>query len=271
MKARTASRLTRISPLNKASRLKALSALLQASIAAGAFSAAVPAVAGTKHVSDYFPGILWSNPLGWGPVGEPRGGDVIFVDKGPGIAFAPLLGIDETFEALTINASTDTNPLLFVPLTSTVIPIPAVNDFPANVLLPAMHLRSNNVTLGETQAGALIQTGGFLTVNQDLRLGHANTGWGFYSITSPDFTLRATGDGKMEVVWTKGTFDGVKLEFDLGSAGTRSDMDLRPNYTLNWLPPAGQSAIVKVRLRYIFKGNDFGNWSDWKNWTLTGA
>ena len=90
-------------------------------------------------------------------------------------------------------------------------------------------------------------------------------------ITSPDFTLRATGDGKMEVVWTKGTFDGVKLEFDLGSAGTRSDMDLRPNYTLNWLPPAGQSAIVKVRLRYIFKGNDFGNWSDWKNWTLTGA
>ncbi|MBK8017598.1 MAG: hypothetical protein IPK20_13380 [Betaproteobacteria bacterium] len=160
MKARTASRLTRISPLNKASRLKALSALLQASIAAGAFSAAVPAVAGTKHVSDYFPGILWSNPLGWGPVGEPRGGDVIFVDKGPGIAFAPLLGIDETFEALTVNASTDTNPLLFVPLTSTVIPIPAVNDFPANVLLPAMHLRSNNVTLGETQAGALIQTGG---------------------------------------------------------------------------------------------------------------
>jgi hypothetical protein len=88
---------------------------------------------------------------------------------------------------------------------------------------------------------------------------------------TPDFSIRATTGGKAEVVWTRGPFDGVKLEFDLGTAGTRSDVDLRPNYTLNWLPPTGTSAIIKVRLRYIYKGEDFGNWSPWQQWTLTGV
>ncbi len=89
--------------------------------------------------------------------------------------------------------------------------------------------------------------------------------------TVPEFDLRSTTGGKLEVLWTKKEFDGVKLEFDLGTAPTQTDIDLRPNYTLNWLPAAGQSAVIKVRLRYIYKGEDFGNWSDWQQWTLTGA
>ena len=92
-----------------------------------------------------------------------------------------------------------------------------------------------------------------------------------HAVTAPDFTLRAAAGGKLEVVWTKGQFDGVKLQFDLGAAGTQNDTDLRPNYTLNWLPAPGQSAIIKVRLMFILKGNDTGTWSDWKSWTLTGA
>ena len=91
------------------------------------------------------------------------------------------------------------------------------------------------------------------------------------AISSPVFTLRTTAGGKLEVVWTKGAFDGVKLEFDLGTAGKQSDVDLRPNYTLNWLPATGTSAIIKVRLMYILKGNDTGTWSDWQQWTLTGV
>ena len=87
----------------------------------------------------------------------------------------------------------------------------------------------------------------------------------------PDFLVRPAAGGKLEVVWVKGAFDGVKLQFDLGAAGTQNDTDLRPNYTLNWLPAAGQSAIIKVRLMYILKGADTGNWSDWKQWTLTGV
>ena len=87
----------------------------------------------------------------------------------------------------------------------------------------------------------------------------------------PDFTLRTTAGGKLEVVWHKGVYDGVRLQFDLGAAGMQNDTDLRPNYTLNWLPAAGQSAIIKVRLMFILKGDDTENWSDWKSWTLTGV
>ena len=89
--------------------------------------------------------------------------------------------------------------------------------------------------------------------------------------TFPDFSLRTTAGNKAEIVWPKGVFDGVRLDFDLGAAGTKADISLRPNYTLNWLPPAGTSVIIKVRLLYIYKGEDFGNWSPWQSWTLTGV
>jgi hypothetical protein len=88
---------------------------------------------------------------------------------------------------------------------------------------------------------------------------------------SPEFSIRETTGGKAEALWTKGVFDGVKVQIDLGAAGIQNDTDLRPNYTLNWLPAAGQSAIIKIRLRYIYKGEEFGNWSPWQQWTLTGA
>ena len=55
---------------------------------------------------------------------------------------------------------------------------------------------------------------------------------------------------------------------DLGAAGTKTDMDLRPNYTLDWLPTTGQAVKIRVRLHYLYKGEDFGQWSDWQSWTL---
>ena len=69
---------------------------------------------------------------------------------------------------------------------------------------------------------------------------------------SPVITHRATSGGK--------------LELDLGTAGTQTDIDLRPDYTLNWLPAPGQSAVIKVRLRYLYKGEEYGNWSEWHTW-----
>jgi len=92
------------------------------------------------------------------------------------------------------------------------------------------------------------------------------------AVTSvPRFILHGTAGGKLAVAWTKGTFDGVKLEFDLGTAGKQTDIDLRPNYTLNWLPAAGQSAVIQVRLAFLLKDGTTGTWSDWKQFTLTGA
>ncbi len=108
-------------------------------------------------------------------------------------------------------------------------------------------------------------------IGQDLGTEGPETGAPNPATTAPDFSLRPTGGGKVEVVWTKGIFDGIKLEFDLGAAGLKPDLDLRPNYTLNWLPAPGTSAIIKVRLHYIYKGEDFGNWSPWQTWTLMGV
>lgn len=91
------------------------------------------------------------------------------------------------------------------------------------------------------------------------------------AVTIPEFTLRTLPGGKMEVVWTKGGNDAVKLQFNLGGGVIQDDTDTRPNYTLNWLPPAGTSVIIQVRLMYILKGQDTGAWSPWQQWTLTGV
>jgi hypothetical protein len=88
---------------------------------------------------------------------------------------------------------------------------------------------------------------------------------------SPDLGARETSGGKLEVLWKKGEFEGIKLEFDLGTAGIKTDIDLRPNYTLNWLPPIGTSVIIRYRAIYLRSGEEYGNWSDWVSYTLTGA
>ena len=87
----------------------------------------------------------------------------------------------------------------------------------------------------------------------------------------PEFTLRLTTGDKLEVVWTKGQSEGVKLQVNRGTAGTLEDIDTRPNYTLNWLPAAGTSAVIQVRLAFLLKDGTTGAWSDWKQSTLTGA
>lgn len=87
----------------------------------------------------------------------------------------------------------------------------------------------------------------------------------------PDFSLRLTTGDKGEVVWHKGQSDGVRLQFNLGAAGMKEDTDNRPNYTLNWLPPAGQSVVIQVRLAFLLKNGTTGTWSDWKPFTLTGV
>lgn len=107
-------------------------------------------------------------------------------------------------------------------------------------------------------------------IGLDLCVIGPESGSGDEETTSPEFSLALTTGGKLEVRWKKGHFSGVKLDFDLGAAGMRSDFDLSPHYTLNWLPPAGQSAVVLVRLVYLQGDAEFGQWSDWKSFTLAG-
>lgn len=87
---------------------------------------------------------------------------------------------------------------------------------------------------------------------------------------APKLTLRQTSGARLEVVWTKGPFNGLRLEFDLGADGSKGDIALLTRYVFDWMPATGISAIIRVRGRYLYKGEDFGTWSPWQNWTLTG-
>jgi len=71
--------------------------------------------------------------------------------------------------------------------------------------------------------------------------------FGAFDLHAQTAPFRSTSGGKLEVVWIKKEFDGVKLAFDLGPAGNQTDIDLRPHYTMNWLPAAGQIAVIKAR------------------------
>jgi hypothetical protein len=43
---------------------------------------------------------------------------------------------------------------------------------------------------------------------------------------TPDFSLRATSGGMLEVVWVKKEIYGIKREFNLGAVGMQTDAEL---------------------------------------------
>lgn len=88
----------------------------------------------------------------------------------------------------------------------------------------------------------------------------------------PEVKIRLNGDGKPEILWKKGKFDGVAIERREENGNfTRLDTDLRPNYTDNSaIAPAGQAKKYYYRLRYLYKEALVGFWSDEVAITVTG-
>jgi hypothetical protein len=176
------------SPVDFPFRVATLPALIRTALVAGAVVAS-PGIAAEKRLSEWFPGLVWSLPTAWSPLGEPRGGDLVYINHGPGIAFGALLGIGETFDAVTIDGAAGPAGVGYLDLPGPFrVPVPFLDlaAFPANLLLPLSHLRTGNLTIGTGQRGALLQTGGRLTVNLDMRVGNDAGGTGFYTVAVRD-------------------------------------------------------------------------------------
>ncbi len=71
--------------------------------------------------------------------------------------------------------------------------------------------------------------------------------------------------GQVLIGWTKGNFDGVRIEVDRadGKGYVFLAIDTQPDYTDSTpLPPAGTSAIWKYRAIYLLADEVVGQWSD---------
>ncbi|MDZ4823604.1 MAG: hypothetical protein SH856_09100 [Flavobacteriales bacterium] len=80
----------------------------------------------------------------------------------------------------------------------------------------------------------------------------------------PIFTIELSSGGYPNLKWKKGKFEGVEIwKAVAGGAWVNLERDLRPDYIdKSDLPPAGQSAVWKYKMIYLFKDDVVGSWSD---------
>jgi hypothetical protein len=80
----------------------------------------------------------------------------------------------------------------------------------------------------------------------------------------PDLSKsRLTTGGKVEIVWLKGGFGGIKIMVDRGDGkgAVFLDKDSSPNYIDNVVPAPGTSAIYTYTAIYLVNDQEFGQWS----------
>ena len=78
----------------------------------------------------------------------------------------------------------------------------------------------------------------------------------------PEITVRPVGGGKPEIVWSRGSFDGVEIWVDRGSGFAFLAIDSHPNYTdTSAMPAPNASAVWKYKAIYILNDERVGNWS----------
>lgn len=72
-----------------------------------------------------------------------------------------------------------------------------------------------------------------------------------------------TTGGRVEVDWTKGRFDGVKIEVDRGDGKgwVFLAVDTQPNYVDTVKPAPGTSAKYRYRAIYLLDDEEYGQWS----------
>lgn len=97
--------------------------------------------------------------------------------------------------------------------------------------------------------------------------------------TAPDLTKsRLASGGQVEVVWSKGPFDAIRIEVDRSSNSGGSTptgysllaIDTEPNYIDTVQPAPGTVAIYKYRAIYILSDAPYGQWSQPLEMTVRG-
>lgn len=81
---------------------------------------------------------------------------------------------------------------------------------------------------------------------------------------APDLSKsHITTGGRVEIVWKKGRFDGIRIEVDRGdSQGWRFlAVDTQPDYVDTVKPAPGTSAKYRYRAIYLLDDEEFGQWS----------
>ena len=78
-------------------------------------------------------------------------------------------------------------------------------------------------------------------------------------------------EGKVNLDWKKGKFEGIVIEKDSGAGFETIDKDLQPNFIDNSVMPAqGQSTICKYRAMYLYGDDKVGLWSSVVKVTVAG-
>lgn len=88
----------------------------------------------------------------------------------------------------------------------------------------------------------------------------------------PVFKNTVASAGHPVLVWKKGKFQGVEIWKNTGGGYQKLDRDLSPDYIdKSPLPPAGQSAVWKYKMIYIYKDEPVGQYSEEVAVTVYGA
>ncbi|HLG36094.1 MAG TPA: hypothetical protein VI757_14540 [Bacteroidia bacterium] len=79
----------------------------------------------------------------------------------------------------------------------------------------------------------------------------------------PVFKIGYSSAGHPVLIWKKGKYQGVEIWKWNGTAWVKLDRDFSPDYIdKSDLPPAGQSAVWKYKMIYIYKDEVAGSFSD---------
>jgi hypothetical protein len=108
------------------------------------------------------------------------------------------------------------------------------------------------------------------TIGKDLGLvGGVETSTALKS--KPRFFIKVASDGRPNLRWIKGKFQGVEIWKDVGKGFVKFDRDRKPRYfDKSPLPPSGESAVWKYKMIYLLHNEPFGSWSDEMSVTVRG-
>lgn len=170
---------------------------------------------------------FWNNPLLWSPQGEPNSGDNVRIGTAvllePGEEFSlfnvPVVYVTSRPDDTMLGRLEIDAPLLESDWIEQWRPVEGGLDeladyldhsielapfLPRGLHQPGQTLRTTDEVIGDSQAGYFLQTGGLHTVENDVVLGKAESGFGLYLLDAPfdgvfrvrrDLTVGAAGAG----------------------------------------------------------------------------